>query len=295
MVLDEDALEAMLARGKGAEAPPAEMVTTDETDEFEVYERKAEPEAEHVHEVPSEPMAWEAPAEANDEFEVFERAAPLQEAPDAREAPVEPHFEEPEAAPEPTPQPAPEPAPRRRPEVWPPIRNRTASTAAPEPVAAPVAQPESPRTHAPEPQVQPAVVTGQGARIAIVQATFNIELTDMMVELAKQKAAKLGANVLAVDQCAGVYDLPLPTKRLLAREDVDGVVVIGVVVQGETKHDEIITHATAKTLQELSLQFDKPVGLAVTGPGMTWKQAEARVANAAHGVEAVLTLLHNKV
>lgn len=287
MVLDEDALEAMLARGKGHEAPPAEMVTTDETDEFEVYERKAEPEADkHVHEVPSEPMPWEAPVEENDEFEVFERPAPESAAP----APPEPVPEPPVPGPEPVQEPEPVAAtsaqavqepPRRRPEVWPPLGER-------KPSAAPAAPA---RSHAPEPQQAAPTARANGARIAIVQATFNIELTDLMARLAKEKAAELGADIVAHERCAGVYDLPLPTKRLLARDDVQAVVVIGVVVQGETKHDEIITHATAKTLQELSLQFDKPVGLAVTGPGMTWAQAEARVANAAHGVEAVLALL----
>lgn len=265
MVLDEDALEAMLARGQAQSAEPAEMVTTDETDEFEVYERKSEPEPE------PEPVQQPAPVQVEEEFEVFERPPAPEPVPEPQPAPMEPA---PQAAPEPAsePQAAPEPT-KRRPEVWPPIQRREA------------------RSHAPEPQAATPAPRVQGARIAIVQATFNIELTDTMVRLAKDKAAELGAEVLAVDQCAGVYDLPLPTKRLLARGDVDGVVVIGVVVQGETKHDEIITHATAKTLQELSLQFDKPVGLAVTGPGMTWAQAEARVGNAAHGVEAVLALL----
>ncbi|MGB1585955.1 MAG: 6,7-dimethyl-8-ribityllumazine synthase [Thermoplasmatota archaeon] len=273
MVLDEDALEAMLARGQAQSAEPAEMVTTDENDEFEVYERKAEPEPEPEPEIPTA-----EPVEVEDEFEVFERKPRTEPAPPAPAAIPEPEPPVPEPAPvaAPEPEPAPAEAVKRRPEVWPPIQRRD-----PAPV----------RSHAPEPQAAAPASKAQGARIAIVQATFNIELTDTMAKLARDKAAELGAEVIATEQCAGVYDLPLPTKRLLARDDVDGVVVIGVVVQGETKHDEIITHATAKTLQELSLQFDKPVGLAVTGPGMTWVQAEARVANAAHGVEAVLALL----
>lgn len=288
MVLDEEALEAMLARGRVEPERQGDMVTTDETDDFEVYERSAEPEPE-----PEPPQARAPPApEPADDYEVYERNPPASPMPDP----------EPVAEPEPPVEPVPEapappvqteqPAPKRRPEVWPPIRSHKPQTSAPEPAPAPTPAP-TPRpapTQAP-PAPAPVRVHASGARIAIVQATFNIELTDTMAGLAKDKARELGAEVVAHQQCAGVYDVPLPTKRLLSRDDVDAVVVIGVVVQGETKHDEIITHATAKTLQELSLQFDKPVGLAITGPGMTWQQAEARVHNAAHGVEAVLALL----
>lgn len=256
MVLDEDALEAMLARGTRAErdATPAEMVTTDASDDFEVYERApaaGEPD-------PPEPE----PEPVQDDL--FEEFPPRRSVEAPMQAPVEPA-----------------PAPRR-PEVWPPIRSH-----------APRPERVAPVAHAPEPvQARPeSSASAGGARLAIVQATFNAELTDMMAELAKQKAAKLGAQVVAYTTVPGVYDMPLAAKRLLARDDVDALVVLGVVVKGETSHDELITHATAKTLQELSLQFDKPIGLGITGPGMTWKQAEARVANAAHAVEAAVTLV----
>jgi 6,7-dimethyl-8-ribityllumazine synthase len=45
-------------------------------------------------------------------------------------------------------------------------------------------------------------------------------------------------------------------------------------------------HATLKTLQEISLQLDKPVALGITGPGMSWEQAEARIAYAEAAVRA---------
>lgn len=259
MVLDEDALEAMIARGRKAEGQePAEMVTTAQSDDFEVYERAkpetAEPDPPHA--TPEPEPVQSAPA-----------AQPVMEPAPPEPAPVEPSISEEAAAPAPPVQAA---APTRRPEVWPPIRS-----------------------HAPAPQPQPTVAASRpaGGRIAVLQATFNQELTDVMAQMASEKAAQLGASVTSHVKVPGVYDLPLAAKHLLARRDVDALVVIGVVVKGETSHDELITHATAKSLQELSLQFDKPIGFGITGPGMTWKQAEARIGNAAHAVEAALSLL----
>jgi 6,7-dimethyl-8-ribityllumazine synthase len=87
---------------------------------------------------------------------------------------------------------------------------------------------------------------------------------------------------------AGAYDIPLTAKVLAERADVDAVVAIGCIIQGETGHDELIAHATARTLHELALRTDKPVGLAVTGPRMTEAQAWARLDAAAFAVGSVL-------
>jgi len=74
----------------------------------------------------------------------------------------------------------------------------------------------------------------------------------------------------------------------LERGDVDAVVVVGCVIQGETGHDEVITHAAAQTLLALACNSGKPVGLGVTGPRMTHAQAEARIGAAAFAVARVV-------
>jgi 6,7-dimethyl-8-ribityllumazine synthase len=48
---------------------------------------------------------------------------------------------------------------------------------------------------------------------------------------------------------------------------------------------------TARLAAELSLQFDKPVGLGVIGPGMTLAQAKARIDNAKNAVESVVRMI----
>jgi 6,7-dimethyl-8-ribityllumazine synthase len=64
--------------------------------------------------------------------------------------------------------------------------------------------------------------------------------------------------------------------------------MIGAVIKGETQHDEVIANAIANIAAQLAVQFDKPVGLGITGPGMTDEQAAARIDNANNAVEAVV-------
>jgi 6,7-dimethyl-8-ribityllumazine synthase len=82
----------------------------------------------------------------------------------------------------------------------------------------------------------------------------------------------------------------LAVKKLLARKDIDGVITIGAVIEGETEHDElVIQHATRK-IADLALEFNKPVGLGISGPGMTRLQAEDRIERGKAAVEAVVKL-----
>jgi 6,7-dimethyl-8-ribityllumazine synthase len=267
MVLNEDALEAMIRRqnAAAAKAPARGSELAEQTDEFEVYERpKDEETPETAVDSMPEPMvsAAQVPVE---EFEEFTRA------------PAEPDMAASITA-------APEP------EMAAPTQDFASfrDSFQPKPTA-----PEAVPTHAPTPQAQATATRSWTTppRIAVVQARFNEELTGPMAELATSTIAAQGGELHSHKTVAGVYDLPLVAQSLARRHDVDAVVVIGVVVQGSTKHDEIITHCTAKTLQEISLETQTPIGLGITGPGMTWEQAEARIGNAAHAVEAVLELL----
>ena len=65
--------------------------------------------------------------------------------------------------------------------------------------------------------------------------------------------------------------------KLLQKTDIDGVVTIGAVIKGQTKHDEVITNSTIRNIAELSLKYQKPVSLGISGPGMKERQAYARI------------------
>jgi 6,7-dimethyl-8-ribityllumazine synthase len=128
-------------------------------------------------------------------------------------------------------------------------------------------------------------------KLGFVVSEFNRDITYQMELLGQEHARFLGAEVASVIYVPGVYDMPIAVRRLLRREDIDAVVTIGCVIQGETAHDEIVAQHAARKLMDLSLEFDKPVTLGITGPKMSRLDAHKRVDYAKRAVEAAVKLL----
>lgn len=132
-------------------------------------------------------------------------------------------------------------------------------------------------------------------KIAVVWGVFNEDLTTAMRDRAVHAIEAAGFEASPIVPVSGTYDLPFAVDRALSSREVIAAVAIGVIITGETKHDELIAHAAAKSLLDISLARQKPVGLGVTGPGQTRTMAEARVDRADAAVEAVLRLLGRDV
>ena len=128
-------------------------------------------------------------------------------------------------------------------------------------------------------------------KIALVVSDFNFDVTSLMLERARRHAEFLGAEVSHVVHVPGVFVMTLAVKKLIKRIEVDGVAIIGAVIKGDTKHDELIAGAAAKAAVDLAVQFDKPVGLGITGPGMDRMQALDRIDNAKNAVESVVRMV----
>ncbi|EQD48896.1 6,7-dimethyl-8-ribityllumazine synthase, partial [mine drainage metagenome] len=128
-------------------------------------------------------------------------------------------------------------------------------------------------------------------QVAIVASEYNFDVTLLMVERAKEEIEFLGGTLGPVFKTPGVFDMPLAVDRLLARPDVDALVALGAVIEGETQHDEVVMQQAARKLADLSVQHGKPVGLGITGPGETRLQAQDRIENAAQAVRAVVKMV----
>jgi len=128
-------------------------------------------------------------------------------------------------------------------------------------------------------------------KIAVVWGRFNDDITGDMRDRAVRAIEAAGFEASPIVAVSGTYDLPFAVDRALSDRRVVAAVAIGVIITGETKHDELIAHAAAKSLLDIALERQKPVGLGVTGPGQTRAMALARVDRAEAAVEAVLALL----
>ncbi|MBM4247884.1 MAG: 6,7-dimethyl-8-ribityllumazine synthase [Euryarchaeota archaeon] len=127
-------------------------------------------------------------------------------------------------------------------------------------------------------------------KIGIVVSEFNFDITQMMLEQARQHARFLGLEVSKEVFVPGVFDMPLAIKELVRRKDIDGVVTLGAVIEGETEHDQIVIQQTSRKITDLAVEYDKPVALGISGPGMTRLQAQDRIEKAKSAVEAVFKM-----
>jgi 6,7-dimethyl-8-ribityllumazine synthase len=125
-------------------------------------------------------------------------------------------------------------------------------------------------------------------RIGIVCSEFNFDITQMMLERAKEHAKFLDVEVAKVVMTPGVFDIPLAVKRLVKDKNIDGVVTIGAVIEGETEHDQIVIGQAARKITDLAVEYEKPISLGISGPGMTRLQAEDRIERAKDAVESVV-------
>ncbi len=127
--------------------------------------------------------------------------------------------------------------------------------------------------------------------IAIVVSEFNEEVTSRMLSVAKDKAKLMKLKISHSCMVPGAYDMPIIVDSLLQKKDVDAVVTLGAIIKGQTKHDEVISHAVARALTDLSLKYQKPVSLGISGPGMQERHAYARIRPVAErAVEAVVRI-----
>ena len=127
--------------------------------------------------------------------------------------------------------------------------------------------------------------------IAIVVSEFNEEVTSRMLSVAKDKAELMKLKISHFCMVPGAYDMPIIVDSLLQKKDIDAVVTLGAIIKGQTKHDEVISHAVARALTDLSLKYQKPVSLGISGPGMQERHAYARIRPVAErAVEAVVRI-----
>ena len=129
-------------------------------------------------------------------------------------------------------------------------------------------------------------------QLGLVVAQFEkaASVTDEMAESARQMAVQHDAEIVAEIEVPGSYDTPLAADRLARRDDVDAVAVIGAIVTGDTDHDQVIGHAAAQGLTDVSLDRDTPVTMGIIGPGMSHDEARARVEYGGTAVESAIEL-----
>jgi len=95
----------------------------------------------------------------------------------------------------------------------------------------------------------------------IVVSEWNNDITSGLLEGAYATLVKNGTSEknITVKHIPGSFELPLAAQTLLEKTNVDAVICLGSVIQGETKHFDFVCEATALGIKDVSLKYNKPV------------------------------------
>ncbi|RAK63261.1 6,7-dimethyl-8-ribityllumazine synthase [Hymenobacter edaphi] len=132
-------------------------------------------------------------------------------------------------------------------------------------------------------------------RFGLVVAEWNRTITDTLAQGAYDTLVQHGAKADNIyrNTVPGSFELGLGAQLLAQHEEIDAVICLGVIIKGETRHDEFIAHAVAQGIMHVGLKFNKPVifGVLTTeDEAQAWDRAGGKHGN--KGVEAAVTAIH---
>jgi len=129
-------------------------------------------------------------------------------------------------------------------------------------------------------------------KIAIVCGSFHKDEIERMLEYAKDQAYKDSLTITDVVWVPGAMEVPLAIDRLLANDEINGVACLGIIEKGKTQHGLAMGQAVIKSIIELQLVHEKPVGLGIIGPGAEPEHIEPRLEpHARSAVSAISSML----
>ena len=107
---------------------------------------------------------------------------------------------------------------------------------------------------------KPRIPTGGRHKLAIVASQFNQDYTDGMVESTIDELATVVPSArVDLIRVPGAFEIPLATKLVLENEQPSAIICLGLILEGETAHAELVATSVTDQLLQLSLLYNTPV------------------------------------
>ena len=113
--------------------------------------------------------------------------------------------------------------------------------------------------------------------LGIVCGSFHREQVERMLKFAIDEASSKNWEVSEVVWVPGSMEAPLAIDRMLQSTEVQGAVVLGIIERGQTDHGLVMGQSVTKSLIELQIKHNKPIGLGIIGPGAEPEHIEPRL------------------
>jgi 6,7-dimethyl-8-ribityllumazine synthase len=108
-------------------------------------------------------------------------------------------------------------------------------------------------------------LSAEGMRVAIVASRWNDFIVSRLIGGATDALERLGASsdAITVIRVPGSFELPMAAKRAALSDEYDAVICLGVVIRGETSHNEYIAAEVIKGVAQVTLETNLPITLGV--------------------------------
>ena len=105
-----------------------------------------------------------------------------------------------------------------------------------------------------------SVPGAENMKFGIVVAEWNWEITSALAQGAVDTLKKHGAadENISVKYVPGTFELPLGGQFFAEHDNVDAIILLGCVIQGETRHFDYICEGVTQGTKDLNLKYNKP-------------------------------------
>lgn len=137
-------------------------------------------------------------------------------------------------------------------------------------------------------------------RFAILASTYHSEITSRLATGARQRLLEVGCKAEQIQELPvpGAWELPLAASWAARSGKFAGIIALGVVIRGETSHDQHINRFVSLSLGQLGLEHQLPIAfglLTCETLSQALQRAGGKFGNkGAEAVDAVLAMLELK-
>jgi 6,7-dimethyl-8-ribityllumazine synthase len=108
-------------------------------------------------------------------------------------------------------------------------------------------------------------LSAEGLRVGIIASRWNDFVVSRLISGAEDALERLGAasDAITIIRVPGSFEIPMAARRAAQSNKYDAIICLGVVIRGETSHNEYIAAEVIKGIAQASLETNLPIALGV--------------------------------
>lgn len=108
-------------------------------------------------------------------------------------------------------------------------------------------------------------LNGKKLNIGIVQARFNVGITDALTTACKAELLTMGVSEKSITlvQVPGALEVPVALMAMADKLKFDALIAVGCIIRGETYHFELVANESGAGVSRVALDYQIPIANAI--------------------------------